>query len=768
MGNLNKFAVSDSPVNASRPAQTSPRDQELDQRLKEMEIVNAITISAASTLEISRLLTLTGQKISDAFNHRSVLIALYDAAHNLILTPYWNIRGELVDAPPMPMGMGLTSRVLQQRQTLLIDENLPERARELGADFSLTRVHGIPKSWVGAPMIVHDQVVGMISMQDFEREHAFSPNDIRLLETIAASVAVAVQNTQLYETARRELAERQRAEAQARERAEQMAAINAVGRAITNQLELDHVLTTLRIQCQQIEPLLDVFSVALYDSRSETFKFLQFYDQGVSRLDKVRNIHKKEGGLTAHVIKNRQTLYLPDVDAPEARRKYLVVHSDRKHHAHSYLGIPLLVGERIIGVLSGQSYRPNAFSPQCIELLETIALQAAIALQNASLFEQTNRRATELSILYDIGLALTREMELERVMRVLFEKCLQALPMDVFYIALFDRVTHMLSHPLFWDKGKFKRVAVRDIRTTPGLSGEVILGKKTLHLPDVFAPEVQTRYQVIRLGGKPTRCYVGVPMLLHDDVIGVISMQTRAANSYTPEHIRLLELIAIQAAIAVENSRLYRKAQEELERRRKAQTSLEMANKELQIQLAQVETLQEKLRELVLRDPLTGLHNRRYLDEQLLKILAEAQARDKRFSVVMLDIDHFKNFNDAHTHLAGDRLLQALAELMLQHVRPTDITCRFGGEEFILVLPETGLKTAARRAEELRQLFEQMKITFQGQLLGATISLGVASYPEHGATAEQLVMRADQALYLAKQGGRNRVAAWAESQAGNG
>lgn len=759
MGDLSAFPLWNSSAGSAGSPQHSPHEQELSQRLKELEIVNAITVSAASTLDMTSLLNLTGEKISEAFNHRSVMIAIYDAANHLILTPYWNIRGELVDAPPMPFGAGLTSRVLLQRAPLLIDENLPDRARELGADFSMTRAYGVPKSWIGVPMIARAQVIGMISMQDFETEHAFSPNDIRLLETIAASVAVSIQNTQLYETAQRELAERKRAEAHANERADQMAAINIIGRAITNRLELDSVLTTLRIQCQQVEPLMDVFSVALYDERAETFKFLQFYDRGELRADKIRHIQKKEGGITAQVIKNCKTIYLPDIDSEKTRRLYSLVHTS-KEHVRSYLGIPLLVGEKIIGVLSVQSYQPDAFSPQRIELLETIALQAAIALHNASLFEQTRQRANELSILYDIGLALSREVELERVLRALLEKCRQVLPMDVFYIALFDKETYLLKHPLFWDKGKFKQTAARDIRATPGLSGEVILGRKTLHLPNVFAPEVQQKYQIIRLGGKPTRCYVGVPMLIHGEAIGVISMQTREANTYTSEHIRLLELIAIQAAIAIENSRLYLKAQEELRMRRKAQNSLEIANEELQIQLRQVEALQEKLRELVLRDPLTGLHNRRYLDEQLSRILADAVARGRRFCVIMLDIDHFKKFNDTYTHLAGDLLLQSLAGLMRKHIRPTDITCRFGGEEFVLVLPGASLSIAAQRAEELRELFAQDKITFQGQALGTTISLGVAGYPEHGATADDLVMRADQALYLAKEGGRNRVVVW--------
>lgn len=733
--------------------------RELNQRLKELEIVNAITVSAASTLEMARLLTLTGEKISEAFDRRSVLVALYDAPNNLILTPYWNIRGELAAAPPMPMGMGLTSHVLRQREPLLIDENLLERARELGADFSMTRLYGVPKSWLGVPMIAREQVIGMISMQDFERERAFNPNDIRLLETIAASVAISIQNSQLYETARRELAERKRAEARANERADQMAAINIIGRAITNQLELDSVLTTLRIQCQQVEPLMDVFSVALYDERSETFKFLQFYDRGEQRADKIRHAQKKEGGVTAQVIKNRKTIYLPDVTSAKTRRSHSIVHTGREH-ARSYLGIPLLVGDTIIGVLSGQSYQPDAFPPQRIELLETIALQAAIALHNASLFEETRQRATELSILYDIGLALSRDIDLESVLRALFGKCRQALPMDSFYIALFDSATYILSHPLFWDKGKFVHVAARDIRMTPGLSGEVVLGQKTIYLPDVLAPAIREKYQIIHLGGKPTRCYVGVPMLIHGDVIGVVSMQTRAAHSYAPEHIRLLELIAIQAAIAIENSRLYLKAQEEIEQRRRTQNSLETANEELQIQLAQVETLQEKLREQVLRDPLTGLHNRRYLDEQLTRLLAYSSARDKRFCVIMLDIDHFKNFNDTHTHLAGDFLLQSLAALLRKHVRPTDTACRFGGEEFILVLPNASLEIAARRAEELRMLFEQSSIEFQRKTLRTTISLGVAGYPEHGATADELIMRADKALYLAKESGRNRVVVW--------
>ncbi len=736
--------------------------QELKHRLKELEVINTISLSAAASLELSSLLKLAGEKIAEAFGQSSVMISLYDPHSQLIHTPYWSVRGELIQAPPLPLGQGLTTHILLQRKPILIVKNLVEQARTLGADFSMAETYGVPKSWAGVPMIAHEQVVGVIALQDYEQEQAFNQDDLRLLQTIASNVAIAIQNSQLYETAQRELNERKRAEERANQRAEQMTAINIIGRAITNRLELDSVLTTLRLQCQQIAPMIDVFSVALYDEHTETFNFLQFFDRGELRSDKTRHIHKKEGGITAEVIKTRQTIYIPDVITPQSQQAHTILHTS-KERARAYVGLPLLIGEASIGVLSVQSYQPGAFSAQHIELLETIALQAAIALHNARLFEEVNRRANQLSILYDIGLALARDIELKTVMRNLLKECRRVLPMDAFYLALYNAENDMLSHPLFWDQGKFVQTAVRDLRTTPGLSGEVILSKKTIYLPDVLEPAIQEKYQIIHLGGKPTRCYVGIPMLIHGHVIGVISMQSREPGTYTPEQIRLLELIAVQAAIAIDNSRLYHQAQAELKMRRQTQKSLELANEELQIQLAQVETLQEKLREQVLRDPLTGLHNRRYLNEQLKNLLENALARDKRFCVIMADIDHFKIFNDTHTHLAGDLLLQSLAQLMRQHIRPTDITCRYGGEEFILVLPDATLKIAARRAEELRLLFEQNSIDFQNKQLKTTISLGVAGFPEHGSTAEELVMHADQALYQAKESGRNRVVVWAKT-----
>ncbi len=169
-------------------------------------------------------------------------------------------------------------------------------------------------------------------------------------------------------------------------------------------------------------------------------------------------------------------------------------------------------------------------------------------------------------------------------------------------------------------------------------------------------------------------------------------------------------------------------------------------------------TLRESLRNQSIRDPLTGLYNRRYLEEALTRELSRASRRQRPISLIMLDLDHFKKFNDTFGHSAGDTLLQALAETLENSIRVGDLACRYGGEEFICILPETTHSDAHQRAEEIRQAVEQLNVSYHGQSLGAvSASLGVATYPDHGEEMETLINMADAALYRAKAEGRNRV-----------
>ncbi len=168
--------------------------------------------------------------------------------------------------------------------------------------------------------------------------------------------------------------------------------------------------------------------------------------------------------------------------------------------------------------------------------------------------------------------------------------------------------------------------------------------------------------------------------------------------------------------------------------------------------------LQERLRLQSIREPLTGLYNRRYLEEASAREFARCGRRQAPASLLMLDIDHFKSFNDVHGHAGGDLVLAEFGKLLQDLSRPEDIACRYGGEEFTLILPETTLQVAQERAETIRQAVESLRVKHQGTMLPPiTVSIGVASYPDDGRTPEAVLRAADDALYRAKHAGRNRV-----------
>ncbi len=549
-------------------------DRELKKHIKELEVINAISVSVSSQLDMDKLIKLIGQKLEEIFNVNSVFVALYDPQSRLIKMPYWTINGENIKAAPVKIGESLTSIVLQNNRPLLIEENFQETSKKLGAPLWFIDPFSYPKTWLGVPVVIPDEPIGVIGVQNYMKEYAFNEDDTRLLQTIAANLGIAIQNARLYQEA---------------------------------------------------------------------------------------------------------------------------------HH-----------------------------------------------------------RAEQMSTLYNVGLTLTANLEFNQVLRQLFESCQQILPLDAFYVAVFDEKTQIISHPLYYENGVERAVPTRDINVAPGLSGEIILNGRTIYIADASKRQIRKSHQIIRAGGRPARSYLGAPMSVSGRVVGVISIQSYAPNAYTQEQIRLLETIANVAGVAIENSRLYEQAQADIEQRRHAQESLLNANQDLHIQLNKVKALQRELREQAIRDPLTGLHNRRFLNSVLPQRIEQTSQRDTQLSILMIDIDRFKTFNDSYGHHAGDALLQSLAGLLRRHTRSLDIACRYGGEEFLLVLSNTSLEIASRRAEELRRAFDASENKFGDQVLHATISIGVAAFPEHGTGIEELIMQADQALYAAKASGRNKVIVWAK------
>ena len=197
-------------------------------------------------------------------------------------------------------------------------------------------------------------------------------------------------------------------------------------------------------------------------------------------------------------------------------------------------------------------------------------------------------------------------------------------------------------------------------------------------------------------------------------------------------------------------------AQDVTERVR-SQTVLQDVNVKLKQRLDDIHELQAQLREQAMRDPLTGMYNRRFLDDALPGEIARAIREQTPLSLMMMDIDHFKRVNDAHGHQAGDEVLRMLADILRNEARRTDVVCRYGGEEFVLLLPKMNLESARMRAERWRRMFAEMDVPVESGKLRCTLSVGIAVFPDHGNSAEDLLRNGDRALYLAKALGRNRV-----------
>jgi diguanylate cyclase (GGDEF)-like protein/PAS domain S-box-containing protein len=273
--------------------------------------------------------------------------------------------------------------------------------------------------------------------------------------------------------------------------------------------------------------------------------------------------------------------------------------------------------------------------------------------------------------------------------------------------------------------------------------GEPALGEPVFGPEDCWALRTGRLHRVDRkrsrlichhLGELPGESALCVPMMAHGEALGILHLQASSSELHRP----VVESdSAEQVAVSVAEH-----------------LALALANLRLR----------ESLRTQSIRDPLTGLFNRRYMEESLDREFRRAERRGAPVGVIMLDIDRFTNFNNTFGHQAGDTLLHALGELLRTRVRAEDIACRYGGEEFVLIMPEASLEITAERAEVLRKEARELRVQQHGQSLGAvTISFGVAAFPQHGPSAEAVIRAADLALYRAKSEGRDRVAVAADT-----
>jgi diguanylate cyclase (GGDEF)-like protein len=414
---------------------------------------------------------------------------------------------------------------------------------------------------------------------------------------------------------------------------------------------------------------------------------------------------------------------------------------DPKRRTLSQLFVPVKSGRRTIGVLSVQSYHLNAYSQKSLETLKALANHCAGALERVWAQEALAQMVERLKALYQAAHAVSASLDMDQLCDAIHSAVEAVMPCNDFVIDGYDPATNEII-PLYAIEHPRQRVSTQKYYADHGLAGQIVHSGRSLLFNSV--EEMDRSGINFELYGSsatdPTQSVVAVPMILHGKVAGMISTQAYQANAYTRDDQSLLELLASHAAIAMENARLF----------------------------ATVQRLADT-------DPLTDLFTRRKFYEHGEREFLRASQGRTPLVVMMLDIDNFKKLNDQFGHKVGDAILQVIADQLIVNVREGDILCRHGGEEFAILLPHTAPTEALPFAERLRGAVEHTDLKAAQDFLEAatgsrsandgmrvTISIGLAEYSRSCPNFDMLIDRADRAMYMAKQDGRNRVKLWAE------
>ena len=332
------------------------------------------------------------------------------------------------------------------------------------------------------------------------------------------------------------------------------------------------------------------------------------------------------------------------------------------------------------------------------------------------------RQNEELRIIEKIDLAVTAGLDMRQTIKTLHEQCSHVAPIDSFYVALYDEERSLVTVPLHYERGHYQIGTLRDINERPGTIGKVIRTRQTVYLNDNILPVTGPLSLNPELERR-AKSYIGIPLMVRDKVVGVMCIQNYRPNAYREDHIRMLERISVHAAIAIENARLYAEVQR-----------------------------------LAIIDELTGIYNYR----GLLELGAHELERARRFShplaVLFFDIDDFRKFNNTYSHSTGNIVLQTLVKNCKAILRSVDILTRFGGDEFIALLPETDLASAEAVAQRLVKEIAATKIATPYGNLSITISIGLAMLKSDTANLSELIDQANQAEHKAKQGQKSVVA----------
>lgn len=671
---------------------------ERERRIAQLGVLNQISQAISATLSLDQLLDLIYWQISRVMDTANFYIALYHPERNLLTFAYEVEDKNGVEPHSRGLANGLTEHILRTRKPLLLSRDIPAACRDLGVEPQ----GRIPRSYLGVPMILGENVVGVIAVQSYIREEAYGTDDQELLAIIAHQAAIAIENARLYEATS--------------ERAKELAILYDIGRNLTQNLELDTLLDHILGAMQESFGYLNCAILLLDKEKNELFiKTARGYPEGIIG----RRLKVGEEGITGWVASHCEPLNVPDVR--ENGRYVQGVTS-----ARSELAVPLRIGNELLGVLDAESKELNAFDDKDIRMLSSFAAQAAIAIENAQLYKNLEERVKELDLLTLMTSRINAGLSLQETLETLVDEIRKVISYDT-ALLYFVTPDGTRLHPQIVRavSPEYPQAYLEKLRTLPIPLGKGLAGWTAQKSEPVLCPNVVKDPRRLDLADTPPELsVVTIPLLVEKQTIGVLALSKLGERCFSPGDLRLLTVLADDAAIAIHKARLF-----------------------------------DETQRLAILDGLTGLFNSRHFYNELKKEMERTERYAKPLSLILFDIDDFKKVNDSLGHQMGDSLLRELAQILPGLTRKTDLIARYGGEEFAILLPETSREHALATAERIRAKVETHVFPNAPELPRGrmTISVGVSTFPLDASNLRDFVRAADIALYAAKRAGKNRV-----------
>jgi diguanylate cyclase (GGDEF)-like protein/PAS domain S-box-containing protein len=552
------------------------------------------------------------------------------------------------------------------------------------------------RAWAGVPLILEGQVDAILSLAKLEPGF-YTPVHAARLSLFSGQASLALRNAQLF--------------AETLETLEHEQHLGDITRAISSELDLPVILQhVVRLAVELAEA--EAGSMAILDDETQTLRYPYLYNlpQELSL-----EVETPGTGIAWETIYQRQSQMLDEYSSHPLANPHWVAAG-----IHGLIGVPVIAGNTCLGGLSVFTYDPeHHFNARDLSLVELVGHQAGVAIQNARLFESAQHRAAEAETLRQAASAVNSALALNEVLDKILEQLETVIPYDSAAIFLVEE-----DHISMKAGRGLADLAELMARQYP-LEDRLFMAVEASGQP-VVLEDAQTDPRFERWGNySEIHGWIGLALRVREEKIGYLTIDSHQLGAYHISDGELAQAFADEVAIAIENARLF-----------------------------------EQVQRLAITDPLTGLYNRRYFFEAAHREFERARRYNSPLSVIMIDLDHFKDINDTYGHLAGDRVLVAVATRSRQSLREVDVLARYGGEEFIYLLPQTGLEGACLLAERLRACIMDQPVDSGSQHISVTASIGLAEVKADCPDLQALIHRADQALYATKHTIRGTITVW--------